>query len=388
MAARRQQFSQRRKAVGFSQESLAEWLGIDRSTVARWELGETEPLPWIRPKLARAIQVSIDQLDDLLTDAEGPEAPPDERIRYALEHPRGVDLVAVAHLRERLEDLDMRYDSAPSTSLLAEAGQQLGQVSFLRAHAAAGRARRELLSIEADAATLMGQLVWDASHRRDHATARAYLGQAVEAAQQLRDPNAEGLALLRASYVALYGDKDPQTGFALAMRTAEATKNTSHVLAGLAVLHAGEAHAMLSQRRDCEQALIQAESHFGQIGTADAAIDLFSPAQYGRLAGSCHLFLDEPERAQPILEQTAAALQDRSKSQAIVLGNLALARIRQEKLDEAAAALHSAIDVVEMTWGGGGLNIVFDAGRELRPWRHVPVVQDVYDRLLALMSAA
>jgi hypothetical protein len=36
--------------------------------------------------------------------------------------------------------------------------------------------------------------------------------------------------------VALYGDKDPQTGFVQAMRTAEATKNTSHVLAGLAVL--------------------------------------------------------------------------------------------------------------------------------------------------------
>jgi hypothetical protein len=44
-----------------------------------------------------------------------------------------------------------------------------------------------------------------------------------------------------------------------------------------------------------------------------------------------------------------------------VLGNLALARIRQQKLDEAAATLHSAIDVVEMTWGGGGLNIVFGA---------------------------
>lgn len=41
-----------------------------------------------------------------------------------------------------------------------------------------------------------------------------------------------------------------------------------------------------------------------------------------------------------------------------------------------------------MTWGGGGLNIVFGAGRELRPWRHVAAVQDVYDHLLALMTAA
>jgi hypothetical protein len=44
--------------------------------------------------------------------------------------------------------------------------------------------------------------------------------------------------------------------------------------------------------------------------------------------------------------------------------------------------------VIKLTWSGGGLNIVFGAGRELRPWRHVPVVQDVYDRLLSLMAAA
>ncbi|MEY9210824.1 hypothetical protein [Thermobifida halotolerans] len=121
---------------------------------------------------------------------------------------------------------------------------------------------------------------------------------------------------------------------------------------------------------------------------ADAAMDLFSPTQHGRLAGSCYLFLNDTKRAQPILERTTAELRDRPKSQAIVLGNLALACIRQQKLDEAAGALHSAIDVVEQTWGGSGLNIVFSAGQELRPWRHVADVQDVYDRLLALIAAA
>lgn len=185
-----------------------------------------------------------------------------------------------------------------------------------------------------------------------------------------------------------YGEKNPEAGLTLAMRTAETVKGSSDVLTGLAVLHAAEAWAMLGQRPDCEQALSQAEACFDRIGAADGAADLFSPTQHGRLAGSCYLFLKDAKRAEPILASTAQALRDCSKSQAIVLGNLALARIRQQKLDEAAAALHSAIDVVEMTWGGGGLNIVFGAGRELRPWRQVPVVQDVYDRLLTLMAAA
>ncbi|MGH3764214.1 MAG: helix-turn-helix domain-containing protein [Pseudonocardiaceae bacterium] len=70
MTSRRQELSQRRKAVGFTQESLAAHLGVERSTVIRWEAGDSEPLPSIRPSLARALEVSIDQLAELLTRSE------------------------------------------------------------------------------------------------------------------------------------------------------------------------------------------------------------------------------------------------------------------------------------------------------------------------------
>jgi len=193
---------------------------------------------------------------------------------------------------------------------------------------------------------------------------------------------------LRTGFVALYGEKNPEAGLTLTMRTVEKARHNSRVLTGLAVLHAAEAWAMLGRRQDCEQALSEAEACFERIGNADDAADLYSPTHHGRLAGSCYLFLGDAKRAEPILADSARSLGDRPKSQAIVLGNLALARIRQQKLDEAAATLHSAMDVIEMTWGGGGLNIVFDVGRELRPWLKVPVVQDVYDRLLTLMAAA
>lgn len=172
------------------------------------------------------------------------------------------------------------------------------------------------------------------------------------------------------------------------MQAAETAQGSSPALTGLATLHAAEARAMLRQRQDCEHALSQAEKHLDQIGAPDTAADQFSPTQHGRLAGSCYLFLQDARRAESILADTAQTLTDRPKSQTIVLGNLALARICQRKLDEAAGALHNAIDVREVTRGGGGLNIVFDAGRALQQWRQVRIVQDVYDRLLALMTAA
>lgn len=67
--------------------------------------------------------------------------------------------------------------------------------------------------------------------------------------------------------------------------------------------------------------------------------------------------------ARSFLESTASNLQVRKKSRTIVLGNLALTHIRERNLDEATAALHEAIDAVTVTRGGGGLNVVFQAGR-------------------------
>jgi transcriptional regulator with XRE-family HTH domain len=389
MAAKRHRLARRRKTVGFTQETLAEQLGVDPTTVRRWESGETEngPQPWLRPKLARYLQVSIEQLEELLAEADEENVASDERLLHALQHPGSVDLVTVARLREQVYDLDERYDRAPSTSLLAETGQCLGQVVFLRAHAPTHRVDRELHAVEARSATLMGQLVWDASQRRDHTTAHGYFDQAIEAARRLRDPASEGLALLRKGFVALYGEKDLLAGLSLTRQTAETTRGASQVLTGLAVLHTAEAHAMLGQRVECERALSEADSYFDRIGVADVALNLFSPTQPGRLAGSCYLFLGRAKQAQPILEATARELRDRSKSQAIVLGNLSLAYLRQGQLDEATAVLHQAIDVIELTWGGGGLNIVFGACRELQPWRQATAVQNVYDRVMALLAA-
>src|SRR5436305_13835502 len=69
MATRRHGLAQRRKAVGYSQEQLAEQLGVDRTTVIRWETGETEPQPWQWPNLADALKITADQLTDLLDGA-------------------------------------------------------------------------------------------------------------------------------------------------------------------------------------------------------------------------------------------------------------------------------------------------------------------------------
>jgi tetratricopeptide (TPR) repeat protein len=318
-------------------------------------------------------------------------SPPDPeaaaRLDYVMQHPHSVDMAAAAHLHERAQSLAKQYDLAASTSLLPAAGECIGQVMFLRKQAPDGPVLRELQATEAQLATLMGQLVWDASQRRDHATAVGYYDQAIAAANRAGETTTEAYARLRKSYVALYGEQEPQTGLQLAQQAVTlAEAAMSHALQGLALLHAGEGYALLGMRRDCEAALGAAEAHLQAMQAADPAHGLFSADRLGRIQGSCYIALGDSTKAGSILESTARRLQGRHKSKAIILGNLALAHIRQRDVDQAAAVLHRAIDLLEVTRGGGGLNVVSAAVRELHPWRQEPVVQDVHERLLALMT--
>jgi transcriptional regulator with XRE-family HTH domain len=69
----RDKLAARRRALGHTQESLAEILGVAVSTVARWEQGGGCPLPALRRPLAEALSVSLEGLDRLLRGEEGLE---------------------------------------------------------------------------------------------------------------------------------------------------------------------------------------------------------------------------------------------------------------------------------------------------------------------------
>lgn len=67
---RREGLARQRRRVGLSQEGLAERLGVERSTVARWEAGHSSPHPWHRGRLAEALEIDTAALSDML---DGPD---------------------------------------------------------------------------------------------------------------------------------------------------------------------------------------------------------------------------------------------------------------------------------------------------------------------------
>lgn len=53
-----------RKEKKFSQEQLAERVGVTRQTISNWELGETSPNPEQLKLLSKNLNISIDELLD------------------------------------------------------------------------------------------------------------------------------------------------------------------------------------------------------------------------------------------------------------------------------------------------------------------------------------
>ncbi len=76
MKAKRRALAQRREIVGHTQETLAEFMRVELSTVGRWERGETSPQPWCRPRLAQALTVSLEELDRMLAEGQPVEQEP------------------------------------------------------------------------------------------------------------------------------------------------------------------------------------------------------------------------------------------------------------------------------------------------------------------------
>ena len=133
MSGKRTPFAERRRAVGLTQESLADRLGVDRRTVQRWERGDNEPDLYMRSRLAGFLRVSLDELNRLLAitpmllQASTSGANPDQsaRIEYGVMNPLRIDDRTVAALADVLSAQRRLDDALGSAALIAPTMAQL-----------------------------------------------------------------------------------------------------------------------------------------------------------------------------------------------------------------------------------------------------------------------
>jgi transcriptional regulator with XRE-family HTH domain len=228
VAGMRHRLVSARKEAGFSQERLAERVGVERSTIMRWERGETTPQPWARPKLAHALNISDQALSELLAETAEPESaalapgpitgelaplpsrefPQHRAIFPALEFDElrhlaaafddarhYLDTEVVGYLKKQLNNCASNDGAHGAARVLPIA---LGIVAAIEIHAreVKDHVRRELLTVGAQAAEFVGWLYRDVRQSR---LSGHWRDRAMEWAQETGDWPMQGYILLKKS---------------------------------------------------------------------------------------------------------------------------------------------------------------------------------------------
>lgn len=379
--------AKRRRTLGYSQEKLAQLLGVDRTTVGRWECGRIDPQPVQRRGLARVLEVSLEELDALLAPsrAEGQESDgrlpgepskagdPDEMIRrefLRILTISGALTVLPAEEAEALVEGVHRGTPADFARMNSRLWQvyrlarskgsvhpvirdQLTTLNDALACHAGGP--RPLLNAAADLFQLAGEVAFDGSRYADAAASYSL------AASVSKDAEAYDLwacALVRHAYVDMserrYGQATQMLG--AAARLAARGDSNLPTRQWVASVRA-EAYAGLGDLDACERAMEQAESVLGLEGdSANAGWLRFDGARLTEERGSRYVQLgrlDLAERAlRGALEQSALAPGQSYRRRGAVLTDLAAIGAKRRDAEQVVSYGNEAIGLARASSSG------------------------------------
>jgi len=325
----RHRLAARREMLGLTQEALAELLDVAVSTVARWERGEATPRPWYRPRYARALDVSLSELDGLV-----------------------------------------RQDGGSGTGLgrrsfLAGLGGSLAgvltQLEHVAVAAGSEEQRHPVLRLLADGHLAVGETAFD---RLELVDAADHFHQAHELGVELGDPDIIATALVQLGDVARR-----QRRYVTALRLLRAAERHAAPASALTRVRRSQllarAHAEMGDRPSFETAIDAAEEQAAGVSPEHHREGGHSPRGVRWERGQGLTLLGDPATALAVYDDAAPAAwrSERERGSFVIIHAQALAGAGH--LDE---GVRRALEGLELARG-------------YRSARHVSRVRRMYDRL-------
>ena len=373
---RRVQFRAARKAAGFTQEQLAAALYVDRSTVINWERGRHTPLPYVWPKLAKLLGITRDQLRAMLTIEPQPSSvlvsPASPVQGIALDDMKrrtlmqwgvvttaaatvgigpgsSVGLSDVTRLQRsaaRLHSLDQQHGGdALWQSAIAQAHEGVQLLEYGTYTESVGQA---LLTATGQLQICAGWLALDAGQ---HDVARTCFTDALAMSHQANDAQTETRALANLAYQANLLER-PREALRYATGAEHTAQNKANMpwLAAFPYLRMAIGGSLSGEARVADRSIAQARRVLDRDNDAEpeAWSSFLSQLEVDGIEGTCALNLNQPARAERLLEQTIAGYAAKlARNMAAWRVRLARARVDLGEIDGAAIAAHAALDDLE-----------------------------------------
>jgi DNA-binding XRE family transcriptional regulator len=426
-ARRRSSLARRRASLGFTQEMMAAQLGVERSTVQRWERGRRAPQPWLRPKLAATLQVSREELERFLVDARtdpaGQQLVPADLAADL--RPNESELVIVGPNRSDLAESDdmqrralLRLFNMAATALALPAGiphgpeparlRMIGIADYSRlnhqlwqVYAVASSkvdvlplvrrqlsvlaqdmsephgadTRQGLCALVGDLLQLAGEIFFDGNAYTDAAHCYALAAQASKDAEAF---DLWACAMTRHAYLSVYehryGDAVPMLDMATALASrGDSGLSTRYWVAAVQA----ETYAGLGDFSACERALDDAErvrDLRGQIRNSGWL--RFDGSRLAEERGTCYATLGRTDLAENALTNAMKhALTPRRR--ASVLADLATIGVQRRDRDFVLVNAHAALHEARVTGSGMVDRKLVDLRRRLPPMLSDPQIRQL-----------
>ncbi|GAA2061477.1 hypothetical protein GCM10009839_85640 [Catenulispora yoronensis] len=381
MPTKRRRFAERRKALGFTQETLAEALGVERSTVVRWELGGTDPQPYIRPKLARILEVSTRELMTLLrTPATTPAgtvslpAPSElEVIDSDMNRRELLQLLSIAGalvavpqldgaerhvMPESIDELEQMNSHLWQAFALSQSKravyplvrQQLGLLTAALERNQGIATHEKLCALAGDLFQLAGEVFFDSNRLVD--AGHCYT-LAASASKEAKAFDLWACALTRHAFVAMSEQHFTQTLPLLNVASSLAKRGDNQLSTRYWVAQVrAQALAGAGDFDGCSRALDEAETVSAMTGAFQNGGWLrFDDSRLAEERGRCYIELGHPDRAESAL---IAALSQKlsARRRGSVLVDLAVLGMQRNDVGQTAHYGSAALELADATGSG------------------------------------